>query len=177
VLPNDLAVFWHSLKNITIQGGTIGRKRHVSFWAKSSLFKVPVIRNIVRSAGAIPVERNPNKATPSSTSATSVQGTLFESTSKALHNDAAICIFPEGSSSTEPSLALLYDGISYAALEFALWESKRLDGSNQHGPKSKKLRIVPVGTVYTNKTSFRSRVSGSGITSLGFTCLLFSASA
>lgn len=131
---------------------TIPHRRHVSFWAKSSLFKNPVIANILSSSGAIPVHRNPDRSAGTDTSAT--RQSLLKDTFNALANGEVIGVFPEGSSYTEPCMPHLKDGASWAALEYAQWEASTKPKGDSRG-----LVIVPVGIVYTDKGEYQSRVS------------------
>ncbi|RDX54483.1 acyltransferase [Lentinus brumalis] len=140
---------------------TIPHRRPVCFWAKSTLFKNPVVGAILRSSGSIPVTRNPNN-TPVPTeqpggagpaaSQSVVNEALFRETFKALDREEVIGVFPEGSSHSEPSLARVKDGASRAALEYVKWAGER------KGKQEKKLLVVPVGIVYTDKTQYQSRV-------------------
>ncbi len=121
---------------------------------------------ILRSSGSIPVTRNPNN-TPVPTeqpggagpaaSQSVVNEALFRETFKALDREEVIGVFPEGSSHSEPSLARVKDGASRAALEYVKWAGER------KGKQEKKLLVVPVGIVYTDKTQYQSRVSDSGL--------------
>ncbi|KAI0646294.1 glycerol-3-phosphate-1-acyltransferase [Trametes meyenii] len=138
---------------------TIPHGRPVCFWAKSTMFKNPLVRVILLSSGSIPVARNPNNA---STSVESGQGqstvheALFRETFKALDREEVIGVFPEGTSYTEPGIAQVKDGASRAALEYVKWVQETKVGGQE--VKDKKLQIVPVGIVYTNKSQYQSKV-------------------
>ncbi|KAM5537073.1 hypothetical protein V8D89_009219 [Ganoderma adspersum] len=139
---------------------TIPHHRPVCFWAKSTLFKNPLVGAILLSSGSIPVARNPNAAPAPSSSEPGAQSrvneALFQETFKALEREEVIGVFPEGTSYTEPSIAQVKEGASRAALEYVRW-IKEKRGEQGEG-KRKKLRIVPVGVVYTDKTQYQSRV-------------------
>jgi len=155
---------------------TIPHRRHVSFWAKSSMFANPISRTILLSSGSIPVKRNPNngnsgqssldttKANTSSSagSLSSHQATLFRETSTALASGHVIGVFPEGTSYTEPSIVQVMSGAAWAAVEYARWEREQeVNGVNRkQREKRKGLVILPVGIVYTDKSQYQSRVSG-----------------
>lgn len=145
---------------------TIPHRRPVCFWAKSTLFKNPLVRGVLLSSGSIPVARNPN-STPlpaeqaggatgaqAAPAQSSVNEALFRGTFKALEREEVIGVFPEGTSYTEPSIAQVKDGASRAALEYIKWV-----GEGKGKQKQKEMLIVPVGIVYTDKSQYQSRVS------------------
>ena len=78
---------------------------------------------------------------------------LFKGTFEALADGHAVALFPEGTSYTEPSIAQVKDGASRAALEYVRWARET------RGGQGKRLQIVPVGIVWTDKTQFQSKVS------------------
>ncbi|KAI0764978.1 glycerol-3-phosphate-1-acyltransferase [Fomes fomentarius] len=143
---------------------TIPHRRPVCFWAKSTLFKNPLVRAILLSSGSIPVARNPN-STPlpaeqaggagaqAAPAQSSVNEALFRETFRALEREEVIGVFPEGTSYTEPSIAQVKDGASRAALEYVKWV-----GEGKGKQKQKEMLIVPVGIVYTDKSQYQSRV-------------------
>ncbi|KAF9025252.1 hypothetical protein BDZ89DRAFT_1068464 [Hymenopellis radicata] len=122
---------------------TIPQRRHVSFWAKSTLFTNPLFRSILSSSGAIPVQRNPNRDDGSSKAA------LFKSSSIALASGKVIAVFSEGASYTEPTIVQVFSGTAWAAVEYTRWRRKEQDAG-------KDVVIVPVGLVYTDKATFDS---------------------
>ncbi|KAI8970577.1 glycerol-3-phosphate-1-acyltransferase [Trametes punicea] len=138
---------------------TIPHGRRVCFWAKSTMFKNALVRAILLSSGSIPVARNPNNmptASEQSTQPAKPQSTaneaLFRETFRALDKEEAIGVFPEGTSYTEPGIAQVKDGASRAALEYVKWAKETKGGLR------KKLLVVPVGIVYTDKSNYQSRV-------------------
>ncbi|KAH9920018.1 glycerol-3-phosphate-1-acyltransferase [Epithele typhae] len=139
---------------------SIPHGRPVCIWGKSTLFKNPIVRQVLLSSGAIPVARNPNATPPSESATPSDRGNpphshandaLFRDTFKALERGEAIGVFPEGTSYTEPGIAQVKDGASRAALGYVKWVR---EGKG----KGKKLLIVPVGIVYTDKSQYQSAV-------------------
>ncbi|KAJ8501720.1 hypothetical protein ONZ45_g12051 [Pleurotus djamor] len=146
--------------DIAAVAATIPYRRHVSFWAKSTMFVNPITRAILVSSGSIPVKRNPNKTADSQTlvangngktlSVTSNQE-LFKDSFVALAKGKVLGVFPEGTSYTEPCMAQLMSGAAWAAVEYEKWRGKGSDGGNG-------LRVVPVAIVYTDKSKYRSRV-------------------
>ena len=140
-------------------------RRCVCFWAKASMFKNPITGWILTSSGAIPVRRNPNSVASaenngngngprqSDEEANEMRMSLFRGTFEALDIGEIIGLFPEGTSYTEPQIAQIKDGASYAALEYARWRQQNPQKSTMD------LTVVPVGVVYTNKSKYQSRVS------------------
>lgn len=113
------------------------------------------------SAGSIPVRRNPNdhsrgdrKGDDSSDSRLA----LFEATFRAFDADEVIGVFPEGTSYTEPQIVQVKEGAAWVALEYARWQTQQ-DTDHTHGER-RKLVVIPVGIVYSDKSHFQSRVSG-----------------
>jgi glycerol-3-phosphate O-acyltransferase / dihydroxyacetone phosphate acyltransferase len=119
------------------------------------MFSNPISRAILTSSGSIPVHRNTGSSS-SRAASNPPSMSLFEETSAALANGAAVGVFPEGTSYTEPRIMQVKDGAARAAMEY----SKRIGGK---GPKDiqelEALVMVPVGIIYTNKSQYRSRVS------------------
>lgn len=115
--------------------------RKISFLAKSTLFKVPVISYLLRVMEALPVYRKIDSADVSENEKT------FKASFDLLRKGGAIALFPEGVSHDSPKLLPLKTGASRIALG-AL--------SFTDGEVPFDLKIVPVGLFYTSKTSFRS---------------------
>ncbi|KAJ8072586.1 hypothetical protein PM082_016145 [Marasmius tenuissimus] len=150
--------------DIATLAATIPHRRHISFWAKSSMFKSPVGGSIMSSSGAIPVKRNPNRGTDTADSKMVSQSDLFVSTSRALSRGQVIGVFPEGTSYTQPNIVQIMSGAAWAAVEYLKWERGRANtnGKNEasvSSSKAEKLVIVPVAIVYTDKSRYLSRVS------------------
>ena len=144
------------------QAVTIPHRRPVCFWAKSTLFKNPVVGAILRSSGSIPVARNPNAAPAPAGDAptakgshTNVHDALFRETFRALERGEVIGVFPEGTSYTEPGIAQVKEGAGRAALEYVRWAREKWGGQRD----GKRLKIVPVGIVYTDRSQYQSGVS------------------
>ncbi|MBW3629062.1 MAG: 1-acyl-sn-glycerol-3-phosphate acyltransferase [Gemmatimonadetes bacterium] len=110
--------------------------RPVRFMAKAPLFSDPRIGWLVRAAGAIPVYRRTDDASQMARNEDSFQA-VFD----ALHEGAAVGIFPEGMSHSEPSLAPMKTGAARLALGAA-------DGVA--------FPIVPLGLSLQEKGRFRS---------------------
>ncbi|KAF9456312.1 hypothetical protein BDZ94DRAFT_1177998 [Collybia nuda] len=162
--------------DIATLAATIPYRRQLSFWAKSTMFVNPITRAILTSTGAIPVRRNPNNGTTSSSSAQPTanplpQSNLFKESSNALASGQIIGVFPEGTSYTQHSIVQVMPGAAWAAVEFVKWvHEQNLD------EKGQELTIVPVGIVYTDKSRYLSRVCikyGTPITVSAYTSELF----
>ena len=110
--------------------------------AKAPLFDQKILGYILRAMGGLPVYRKqdfPGEMRKN-------RGT-FDAAVKALHEGAAIQIYPEGLSHSETSLAPLRTGtarIAFQAEEELGWTLG--------------LQILPVGLTYIRKTFFRGRV-------------------
>ncbi|KAK0443087.1 glycerol-3-phosphate O-acyltransferase [Desarmillaria tabescens] len=105
---------------------TIPYRRHLCFWAKSTLFSNPIFGSILASSGAIPVTRNPNRD---------------DGTSKAVLFQSTTAVIAKGEVAV---------GQQWAAVEYTRW-------CREHAKDEPELVIVPVGLVYTDKDTFKSR--------------------
>ncbi|THH26613.1 hypothetical protein EUX98_g7574 [Antrodiella citrinella] len=114
--------------------------RILHYWVKASLFINPVATYILTSAGNIPVDRKSKD-----------RNKLFKGTFKALSQNQAIALFPEGTSYTEPRIMQVKDGAAWAALEYTRWVT-------ENGNKGDPVVIVPAAISYTNKSKYRSNV-------------------
>ncbi|HEU4882641.1 MAG TPA: lysophospholipid acyltransferase family protein [Longimicrobium sp.] len=112
--------------------------RPVRFLAKAPLFTDPMVGWLVRGSGAIPVYRRADDE---------AEVTKNEDTFRAVYavlaEGAAVAIFPEGLSHSNPSLAPLKTGAARIAL----------GGSALLG---RPIPIIPVGLTFRRKDTFRS---------------------
>ena len=115
--------------------------RKPRFLAKSTLWKAPLLRQLLDLAAAIPVYRRQDAGED-----TSRNRETFEACFDALAEGGAVALFPEGISHDAPHLAPLKTGAARIAL----------DAEAARGPLG--LRIVPVGLTFDRKSVFRSRV-------------------
>ncbi len=115
--------------------------RKVSFLAKSTLFKTPVLSYIIREMEALPVYRRIDGSDVSQNKMT------FEASHELLQKGGAIALFPEGISHNSPKLLPIKTGAARIALGAI---------SGYTGEEKIDLKVVPVGLFYTNKTTFRS---------------------
>ena len=113
--------------------------RPVRFLAKAPLFTHPRVGWLVRASGAIPVYRRVDDA-----SLAHRNQEMFVAVFEALAQGAAIGIFPEGISHSQPSLADLRTGSARIALGHAARAGEPLE-------------LVPVGLLLRDKGRFRSQ--------------------
>ena len=112
---------------------------HARFLAKSTLWKVPGIRQLLQLAAVIPVYRAQDGSDMSQNQET------FSACHEELGRGGAIALFPEGISHDAPHLARLKTGAARIAM----------GAITDQGAVS--LRIVPVGLTFEEKGTFRSR--------------------
>ncbi|KAK0475829.1 acyltransferase [Armillaria novae-zelandiae] len=144
--PLIIAATHHNeIIDVAALAATIPYRRHVCFWAKSTLFSNPVFGSILASSGAIPVTRNPNRDDGTS------KAILFQSTTAAIAKGEVAGVFSEGASYSEPTIVQIMSGTAWAAVEYTRWREENA----KEGPE---LVIVPVGLVYTEKDTFKSRM-------------------
>jgi glycerol-3-phosphate O-acyltransferase/dihydroxyacetone phosphate acyltransferase len=122
--------------------------RRISFLAKSTLFRVPVIRGLLRVVEALPVYRRVDEPADSPSNRLT-----FARCRELLRRNRCIAIFPEGRSHDSTRLLPVKTGAARIALG-ALSTEENAGGT----PALRSLKIVPVGLYYTSKTSFRSEV-------------------
>jgi glycerol-3-phosphate O-acyltransferase/dihydroxyacetone phosphate acyltransferase len=122
--------------------------RRISFLAKSTLFRLPVIRGLLRVVEALPVYRRVDESAD-----TSLNRLTFALCRELLRRNRCIAIFPEGRSHDSTRLLPVKTGAARIALGALSTEE------NEEGARPlRSLKIVPVGLYYTSKTSFRSEV-------------------
>src|SRR5262245_35656010 len=113
--------------------------RRVSFLAKSTLFRMPVIGFLVRALDSLPVYRRQDEGED-----VSRNNETFVGARELLARGGTIGICPEGVSHNEPRLKPIKTGAARIALA-AIATGEVRD-----------LVIVPAGLYYTAKTMFRS---------------------
>jgi 1-acyl-sn-glycerol-3-phosphate acyltransferase len=111
------------------------------FLAKSTLWRHPVAKHLVRWAGAIPVYRRQD---PGSDTSNNVD--TFKRSHEVLASGGVIALFPEGLSHGEPRLMPMKTGAARIAL----------GAESERGPLG--VRILPVGLNFEVRDRFRSRV-------------------
>lgn len=108
--------------------------RRISFLAKSTLFRLPVIGWLLRTVESLPLYR---RADPGEDVSQNLR--TFEACRQLLLRGRCIALFPEGVSHNEPKLRPVKTGAARIAI----------------GAAVPGLKVVPVGLYYTSKTSFR----------------------
>jgi 1-acyl-sn-glycerol-3-phosphate acyltransferase len=116
--------------------------RRISFLAKSTLFRMPVIRGLLRLVEALPLYRRADAPED-----VSLNLRTFARSRELLRRNRCIAIFPEGRSHDSTRLLPIKTGAARIALG-------ALSGGG--GETLTSLQIVPAGLYYTSKTSFRS---------------------
>ena len=112
--------------------------RRISFLAKSTLFRMPVISFLLRTVEALPLYRRIDAGED-----VSKNQKTFELCRELLARGGSIALFPEGVSHNSPKLLPMKTGAARIAL-----------GAATAGDIE--VKIVPVGLFYTSKTTFRS---------------------
>jgi 1-acyl-sn-glycerol-3-phosphate acyltransferase len=110
------------------------------FLGKSTLWRILPLRPLLSLAGAIPVHRRQD---PGADPARNLE--TFARCHEVLRDGGTIALFPEGKSHDEPALQPLKTGAARIVLE----------AEARCGPLG--VAIVPLGLVYEDKASFRSR--------------------
>jgi 1-acyl-sn-glycerol-3-phosphate acyltransferase len=118
---------------------TAAADRPLRFLAKAPLFEERLVGPLMRATGSISVYRRQDDPDLMARNAS-----VFEAVHRALAGGAAVGIFPEGLSHSEPSLARLRTGAARIAL-----------GAAEQGGVI--VPIVPVGIVLRQKDRFRSK--------------------
>ncbi len=122
---------------VLILGHLFARPR---FLAKSTLWDIPVMRQLLNLGGVIPVYRKQDEGVD-----TSQNQDTFTRCHDELGRGGAIALFPEGISHNAPHLAELKTGAARIVLE----------ADQKFGPLGS--YIVPVGLTFDEKGTFRSR--------------------
>ena len=117
--------------------------RPVAMLAKSTLFTMPVIGQLVRAMGSLPVYRRQDGEAQVGGNAQT-----FAAARQLLQAGRALCIFPEGASHDGGMMLPLKTG----AARMALGAGAGLAASEPA------VSIVPASLMYTDKGTFRSRV-------------------
>jgi len=114
--------------------------RKISFLAKSTLFRMPVISFLLRQIDALPLYRRIDAGED-----VSKNSQTFDMCRELLQRGGSIALFPEGVSHNSPKLLPMKTGAARIAL-----------GAASGGETEIEVKIIPVGLFYTNKTTFRS---------------------
>jgi glycerol-3-phosphate O-acyltransferase/dihydroxyacetone phosphate acyltransferase len=115
------------------------------FLAKSTLWKIPILAQILSAARSIPVHRRQDAPAGAAPGAVAGNDETFARCHEALAEGGSIALFPEGISHNEPALQPLKTGAARIVLE----------AEAKFGPLG--TRIVPVGLTFDERGRFRSR--------------------
>ncbi len=121
----------------------------LTFTAKSTLFKIPVLSRIMKWIDVQPVEREQD-GVASPEERKKANSKLIDTLAELVANGERIAIFPEGMSHTESSAVELKTGAARILLE----AHRRAVEKGKPTPN-----IVPIGLHYSDQHSFRERVS------------------
>ncbi|KAL1677537.1 hypothetical protein EV122DRAFT_279012 [Schizophyllum commune] len=152
--------------DVAVLAVTIPHGRQVSYWAKSSLFEHPVLRWVMESSGAIPVQRgaetasrsktsNNNITTDNSHASSQTQADLFHASTACLMRGGTLGVFPEGFSATLAGLGDLRSGAAWAAVEHD--RAARL-AALERGVAWESASIVPVSIIYMDAPAYQSKI-------------------
>jgi glycerol-3-phosphate O-acyltransferase / dihydroxyacetone phosphate acyltransferase len=119
-------------------------ERHPRFLVGDFLFRVPLLRQLLRLAEAIPVLRS-GDARAAGAAGGAANAAMFAASRAALADGDALAVFPEGVATDGPAISPLRTGAARIAL-----------GAHAEGVRG--LQIVPVGIHYQDRAAFRSRV-------------------
>lgn len=143
--PNGLTSNGSQLANASHFGGFTdplllirAMDRVPRFIARDVIWKVPIVRNLLNWAGAIPVHKSDDSG-PSS------NDQMFKSTYDALGEGDLMTIFPEGITVDDPQIAHIKTGSARIAL-----------GARANGVEG--ITLVSAGIHYENKAALRSEV-------------------
>jgi glycerol-3-phosphate O-acyltransferase / dihydroxyacetone phosphate acyltransferase len=120
-----------------------GLERHPRFLVGDFLYRIPLLRQLLRLAEAIPVRRSTDR--PDGAGGGSANDAAFAASRAALAEGDALTIFPEGVATDGPAISPLRTGAARIALGAA-------------GEGTRGIQIVPVGIHYQDRAAFRSRV-------------------
>lgn len=120
--------------------------RPVSFLAKSTLFRVPLVGFFLRTVEALPLYRRVDAGAKDQVAALAQNQRTFAACFQLLRQNRCIALFPEGVSHNSTRLLPLKTGAARIALGALAINKDNLIP----------LKILPVGLYYTSKTSFRS---------------------
>lgn len=120
--------------------------RRVSFLAKSTLFRIPIVGFFLRTVEALPLYRRVDTGDSNQIAAAAQNQRTFAACFELLRQNRCIALFPEGVSHNSTYLLPLKTGAARIALGALAINKDNLIP----------LRMVPVGLYYTSKTSFRS---------------------
>jgi len=150
-LPLDgggVLVAWHP--NGMIDPGLIFAwfPKHVVFGARDGLFRVPVLGQVMKAVGTVPIFRAQDADDDDPVARRAANTRSLAVLAERVAGGAWTCLFPEGDSHDQPHLLQLRTGTA------RFWDQARALLPDDAPPPA----IVPVGLHYDQKNAFRSRV-------------------
>ncbi len=145
-VPLDAPVIFTPNHPNSIVDGMLARvflPRNPRALARATLWKNPLVRPVLIASKAIPVKRQMDASNPDKELDNSV---MFAECAKALSENSAIVLFPEGTSHDDPALKPIKTGAARIALT----------AEQEYGKLG--VKVVPVGLIFDDKRRFRSRV-------------------
>jgi 1-acyl-sn-glycerol-3-phosphate acyltransferase len=148
-LPPDgglMFIAWHPsglIDPILMHASLPGK---LSILAKHTLFKIPIFGRLIRSGGALPIERASDSNNKEKSRKKNAD--MLSKVGNEIANGGRLLLFPEGTTHTESSVKKARSGAARIMLQ-AIRESIKLGTSIP--------RIIPVGLHYSNSQKFRER--------------------
>lgn len=120
----------------------------ISIIAKHTLFKLPVIGRLLRSAGGVPIERAQDSNDKAGASARNAQ--MLGEVSSVVANGGRLMIFPEGTTHADSGVRKVRSGAGRILL------AARREANEKGLPEP---QLVPIGLHYSNSQRFRERAA------------------
>ena len=120
----------------------------ISIIAKHTLFKLPLIGRLLRSAGGVPIERAQDSNDKAGASARNAQ--MLGEVSSVVANGGRLMIFPEGTTHADSGVRKVRSGAGRILL------AARREAIAKGLPEP---QIVPIGLHYSNSQRFRERAA------------------
>ena len=120
----------------------------ISIIAKHTLFKLPVIGRLLRSAGGVPIERAQDSNDRAGASARNAQ--MLGEVSSVVANGGRLMIFPEGTTHADSGVRKVRSGAGRILL------AARREAIEKGLPEP---QLVPIGLHYSNSQRFRERAA------------------
>ena len=120
----------------------------LSMIAKHTLFKIPILGRMIRSAGAVPIERSQDSTDQHGAKDRNTK--QLDSVASVVANGGRLIIFPEGTTHTDSSVKRARSG----AARILLAARRKAQASGKPLPQ-----LVPIGLHYSESQTFRERAA------------------
>jgi len=120
----------------------------MSMIAKHTLFNIPILGRLIRSAGAVPIERSQDSTSQGESKDRNQQ--QLENVASVVANGGRLIIFPEGTTHTDSSVKRARSGA--ARILLAARRKAQQDGNPEP-------QLVPIGLHYSESQTFRERAA------------------